>query len=157
MFSWSLVNECCATFMARLLLACPCLPGVLLSHNPLLSSISPLSRPQTGEGAGALRLPSKHGSQRALNLPMAEARGFRTGHATPSWLVPSPASLALMAAFTSRSCRVPHPEQHQCLTVSCAKPLGPVKALQAEHILVEFVKSGSSYSRPLAMLLYESI
>jgi hypothetical protein len=53
-------------FLAWLILACPCLPGALLSHNPLLLSISPLSRPQTRKGAGAPLLPSQKGSQRAL-------------------------------------------------------------------------------------------
>ena len=50
----------------------------------------------------------------------------------------------------------PHAPQSHSLTLSPAKPVGPVKAPQVEQILVEFRLSGKTSFVPPRRLLYES-
>src|SRR3990167_9347283 len=61
------------------------------------------------------------------------------------------------AAFTSRSCEQPQAEQTQCLTPSCAIPLGPPTAPQSEHSWEVIRSSASVYITPPFWALYESM
>ena len=91
---------------------------------------------------------------KALNLPIDKSRGFlMSDYATRSRLVPSPVFRVLIAAFLSRSCRVPHSVHSQILTDKPTFPVGPVLAEQCEQVMVEYFDSTSAYFLPLAMHL----
>src|ERR1700750_3353092 len=75
-----------------------------------------------------------------LILPRADAKSGSGGRSTdddsfPLTEVPhlDPAMRMFRAALTSRSCDSPQCAHSQCLTASCLRPLGPLRAPQLEQ------------------------